>query len=46
LTTSDPVIGAVAVLAADAWLVRGALEVAARGGASTAHAMEAFDAVA
>ena len=46
LTSADPVIGAVAVLGADAWLVRGALEVAARGGASTPHAMEAFDAVA
>jgi hypothetical protein len=35
-----PVIGAVAVLAADAWRVRAALEVAARG------SVEAFDAVA
>jgi hypothetical protein len=36
------VIGAAALLAADAWLVRGALEVAARGGAD----LEVFDAVA
>lgn len=38
----DRVIGAAALLAADAWLVRGALEVAARG----ASALEVFDAVA
>lgn len=38
----DRVIGAAALLAADAWLVRGALEVAARG----ESALEAFDAVA
>ncbi len=44
--TPEPVIGAVAVLAADAWRVRAALEVAARGGATTASALEAFDAVA
>ena len=43
LTTSDPVIGAAAVLAADAWRLRAALECAARGGA---EALEAFDAVA
>lgn len=46
----DQVVGAVGSLAADAWLVRGALEVAARGGAGPAErrdsaAMEAFDAV-
>lgn len=46
VTTPDPVLGAVAVLAADAWRVRGALEVAARGGASNAGILEAFDAVA
>jgi hypothetical protein len=46
LTSSDPVIGAVAVLGSDAWRVRAALEVAARSGASVAPAMEAFDAVA
>ncbi|GAB2856375.1 hypothetical protein [Nocardioides pacificus] len=39
-----PVVGAIAVLAADAWRVRAALEIAARGG--TAAAMEAFDAMA
>jgi hypothetical protein len=36
-------IGATALLAADAWLVRGALEIAARGGD---RALEVFDAVA
>ena len=41
-----PVIGSVAILAADAWRVRGALEVAARGGSADAPALEAFDAVA
>jgi hypothetical protein len=46
VTTPDPVLGAVAVLAADAWRVRGALEVAARGGASAPGMVEAFDAVA
>ncbi len=46
VTTSEPVLGAVAVLGADAWRVRAALEVAARGGASAPAAMEAFDAVA
>lgn len=46
VTTSEPVLGAVAVLGADAWRVRAALEVAARGGASSPAAMEAFDAVA
>ncbi len=45
VTSPDPVIGAVALLAADAWQVRAALEVAARGGASSS-ALEAFDAVA
>jgi hypothetical protein len=37
------VLGAVALLAADAWLVRGALELAARGGTG---AQEVFDALA
>ncbi len=37
-----PVLGAVAVLAADAWRVSAALEIAARGG----RPMEAYDAVA
>jgi hypothetical protein len=39
-----PVVGAVAVLAADAWRTRAALEVAARGGSGPA--LEAFDVVA
>jgi hypothetical protein len=39
-----PVVGALAVLAVDAWRVRAALEAAARGGA--APAVEAFDGVA
>ena len=39
-----PVVGAVAVLAVDAWRTRAALEVAARGG--TGSALEAFDVVA
>jgi hypothetical protein len=39
-----PVVGAVAVLAADAWRLRAALEVSARGG--SASAMEEFDVVA
>lgn len=39
-----PVVGALAVLAVDAWRVRAALEAAARGGAGAA--LEAFDAVA
>jgi hypothetical protein len=43
--SDTPVIGAVAVLAADAWRVRAALEVAARPGVD-AVAMEAFDAMA
>jgi hypothetical protein len=38
----EPVIGVVALLAADAWRVRAALELAARGGAP----LEVFDAVA
>lgn len=46
VTTSAPVVGAVAVLAADAWRGRAALEVAARGGATSPGAVEAFDAVA
>ncbi len=41
-----PVVGAVAVLAADAWRVRAALEVAARAGSRADRALEAFDAVA
>jgi hypothetical protein len=36
-------LGAVALLASDAWLVRGALELAARGGIG---AEEVFDALA
>lgn len=40
----QPVLGAVGVLAADAWLVRAALELAARGGGPAAA--EAFDALA
>jgi hypothetical protein len=39
-----PIVGAVAVLAADAWRVSAALESAARGG--SASALEAFDALA
>ena len=39
-----PVVGALAVLAVDAWRVRAALETAARGGAGPA--LEAFDGVA
>lgn len=45
----SPVVGAVAVLAVDAWRVRAALEAAARGGAAgtgTLSVMEAFDGVA
>jgi hypothetical protein len=50
----ERVVGAVGMLAADAWLVRGALEAAARGGPDTADrhgppatpAMEVFDALA
>ncbi|MEU9124978.1 V-type ATPase subunit [Streptomyces sp. NPDC048506] len=38
---SSPVVGAVAMLSADAWRVRGALELAARGGGS----LEDFDAL-
>jgi hypothetical protein len=38
----DVLVGAVAVMAADAWWVRAALELAARGGTP----LEAFDAVA
>lgn len=45
VTTPDPVLGAAALLAADAWLVRAALEVAARASTSS-PALEAFDAVA
>ena len=41
-----PVVGSVAILAADAWRVRAALEVAARGGPTDGAALEAFDAVA
>jgi hypothetical protein len=39
---NGPVIGAVAVMAADAWRIRAALEIAARGGGP----LEAYDAVA
>jgi hypothetical protein len=39
---SSPVVGAVAVLSADAWRVRAALELAARGGGS----LEVLDAPA
>jgi hypothetical protein len=39
----EPMLGAAALLAADTWLVRGALELAARGGAGTG---EVFDALA
>lgn len=39
---SGPVLGAAAVMAADAWRVRAALEIAARGG----RPLEAYDAVA
>jgi hypothetical protein len=46
VTTPDPVIGSVAVLAVDAWRTRAALEVAARGGAGAPAALEAFDVVA
>jgi hypothetical protein len=46
LTSPEPVLGSVAVLAADGWRVRAALEVAARGGALRPGALEAFDAVA
>lgn len=45
LTGPEPVIGSVAVLACDAWRVRGALELAARGG-SQAEASGVGDAVA
>ena len=41
-----PVVGSVAVLAVDAWRVRAALEVAARGGSDAPGALEVFDAVA
>jgi hypothetical protein len=41
-----PVVGCVAVLAVDAWRLRAALEVAARGGAQSRRALEVFDAVA
>lgn len=41
-----PVVGCVAVLAVDAWRVRAALEVAARGGSDAPGALEVFDAVA
>ena len=45
-TSPAPVIGSVAVLAVDAWRVRAALEVAARGGSDAPGALEVFDAVA
>jgi hypothetical protein len=44
--TPAPVIGSVAVMAVDAWCVRAALGVAARGGSDAPHALEVFDAVA
>lgn len=46
VTTPAPVLGAVALLGVDAWRVRAALEVAARGGSGAAGALEVFDAVA
>lgn len=46
VASDAPVIGAAAVLAADAWRVRAALEVAARSGRDDARVLEAFDAVA
>ena len=46
VTSAAPVIGMAAVLAVDAWRVRAALAVAARGGALAPGALEAFDAVA
>ncbi len=46
LTTPAPVVGSVALLGVDAWRVRAALEVAARGGSRAPAALEVFDAVA
>jgi len=46
VASPDSVVGAAAVMAADAWRVRAALEVAARGGSEDPRALEAFDAVA
>lgn len=46
LGASDPLVGAAAVLAVDAWRVRAALEVAATSEARRDAALEAFDAVA
>ncbi|HET9020834.1 MAG TPA: V-type ATPase subunit [Ornithinibacter sp.] len=51
VTGPEPLVGSVAVLAADAWRVRAALAVAARGGGSPGSpgspgALEAFDAMA
>jgi hypothetical protein len=46
VTSEAPIVGAAAVMGADAWRVRAALEVAARGGAGHTSALEAFDAVA
>jgi hypothetical protein len=46
VASPDAVIGAAAVMAVDAWRVRAALEVAARGGSRDPRVMEAFDAVA
>ncbi len=46
LTGPAPVLGSVAVLGTDAWRVRAALEIAARGGSTAPSALEAFDAVA
>jgi hypothetical protein len=42
----DPAIGAAALHAVDAWQVRAALEVAARGGGVPTDALGVFDAVA
>ncbi|HYN57858.1 MAG TPA: hypothetical protein VES03_11740 [Motilibacterales bacterium] len=46
VTTPAPVLGAVALLGVDAWRVRAALEVAARGGSGAGGALGVFDAVA
>jgi hypothetical protein len=42
--SAEPVVGAVAVLSADAWRTRGALELAARGGGAADWPTEVFDA--
>lgn len=46
VASPDSVVGSAAVMAVDAWRVRAALEVAARGGSNDPRALEAFDAVA